>query len=136
MPATGSTIRVDVIWKDADGKLRQTKAQDMIRHIRTRKPMEHDWVFAGSQFWTDQTTGTKYYQAEGGELICVSNFSNALMDLPVPSSQSTSDLLFEAFTENIPPLGTKVRLVLTPVPAADEPPAKDASHEQQQQKAK
>jgi hypothetical protein len=113
-PATGTKIKVDVIWKDAGGKTSKAAAQDMIRNVKTRKPMEHDWVFGGSMFWTDETTGKKYYQAEGGELICVSNFSTAMLDLPVQSSQSTADLLFEAFTENIPPLGTKVRLVLTP----------------------
>ena len=37
-----------------------------------------------------------------------------MLDLPIESSQATSDLLFEAFTEHIPPVGTKVRLVLTP----------------------
>ena len=30
--------------------------------------------------------------------------------------QATEDLLFEAFKGNIPPVGTKVRLVLTPKP--------------------
>ena len=76
---------------------------------------KHDWVFAGSQFWKDPDTGDEYYQAEGGELICVSNFSTATMDLPVESTQSTAELLFEALTENIPPVGTEVRLILSPI---------------------
>jgi hypothetical protein len=36
------------------------------------------------------------------------------LDLPVKSSQANSQLLFSAYTERIPPLGTKVRLVLKP----------------------
>ena len=59
-------------------------------------------------------TGSSSYLAEGGDLICVSNFPGAMLDLPIESSQATSDLLFEAFTEHIPPVGTKVRLVLAP----------------------
>ena len=80
----------------------------------TKKPMKHDWVFGGSGFWTDETTGKKYYHADAGDLICVSNFSTAMLDLPIESSQANDGLLYSAFTERIPPRGTKVRLVLTP----------------------
>jgi hypothetical protein len=37
-----------------------------------------------------------------------------MLDLPVESSDTNSELLFDALTDNIPPKGTKVRLVLTP----------------------
>jgi hypothetical protein len=37
-----------------------------------------------------------------------------MLDLPVESSQDNAQLLHEAFTDHIPPLGTRVRLVLTP----------------------
>jgi hypothetical protein len=76
--------------------------------------MEQDWVFAGSGFWTDEETGKKHYYAEQGDLICVSNFATAMLDVPIPSSQSADQLMFEAFTERVPPKGTKVRLVLIP----------------------
>lgn len=114
-PAKGQRIKVEVVWKDENGKQHRRTAQQMVRNVRTRKQMEQNWVFAGSFFWTDEETGKKHYMAEGGELICVSNFSTATMDLPVESSQSTGQLLFEANTDQIPPLETKVRLVLTPI---------------------
>jgi hypothetical protein len=76
--------------------------------------MEHNWVFGGSLFWTDERTGKRYYSANGGDLICVSNFPSAMLDLPVESSQSEGELMFETFTENIPPLGTPVTIVLKP----------------------
>lgn len=84
------------------------------------RPMEANWVFAGSQFYTDEKTGEKYYQAEHGDLICVANFATATLDLAVSSSATNDDLSFEACTENIPPLGTKVVVELVPVinPAA------------------
>ncbi|MEX0978835.1 MAG: YdjY domain-containing protein, partial [Pirellulales bacterium] len=56
----------------------------------------------------------KSYLAESGDFICVSNFPSAMLDLPVKSSQANESLLYEAFTDRIPPVGTRVRLVLTP----------------------
>ena len=113
-PASGEIIDIHLLWKDADGKPQQTKAQEWIKHAKTGKAMEYDWVFAGSGFWTDEETGKKHYQANGGDFICVSNFPTVMLDLPVKSSQANSDLLFHAFTEKIPPKGTKVRVVLIP----------------------
>jgi hypothetical protein len=111
-PARGDEIEVQVTWTDQDGHQRAAGAGDWVRNVATAKPLEHPWVFVGSGFWTDPETGKRYYQAEAGELICVSNFSTAMMDLPIPSSQANDQLLYEAFTERIPPLGTKVQLRL------------------------
>jgi hypothetical protein len=44
----------------------------------------------------------------------VSNFSTAMLDIPVESSPENTELSFEAFTKRIPPLGAPVRLVLKP----------------------
>ena len=112
-PAEGPKINVEVIWQNADRQIIRRRAQDLIRHVKTDQAMKHDWLFAGSSFWQDEETGEQYYQAEGGELICLSNFSTATLDLPVESPRDNSDLLYEALTENIPPAGTKVRLVLS-----------------------
>ncbi len=113
-PASGTIIDIHVLWRDADGKKQTARAQEWVRNTKTQKEMDHDWVFAGSGFWTDEDTGTKHYYAEQGDLICLSNFSTATLDLPIASSQSNDQLLFEAFTERVPPKGTKVRLVLVP----------------------
>jgi len=114
-PPAGTEIDVSVEWLDLQGKLQTVKAQDWVRDMKTGKAMTYPWVFAGSRFWTDEETGKQYYQAEGGDFICVSNFGTAALDIPVESSQSNDALEFEAFTERIPPLGTPVRLVLKPV---------------------
>ncbi len=113
-PATGPIIDVNVQWKDRDGQQHETPAQEWIQEGSTGKAMDHSWVFAGSGFWTDEQSGERHYQADGGDLICVSNFPSATLDLPIESSQANTALLFSAFTEQIPPLDTKVRLVLTP----------------------
>jgi len=113
-PATGSEIEITVVWTDKGGAVHRDKAQDWIRNAKTGKAMEFPWVFAGSGFWEDEATKEKHYMAESGDFICISNFPTAMLDLPVESSQSNEELLYQAFTEHIPPLGTRVRLVLTP----------------------
>lgn len=113
-PATGPEIEVTVVWKDEKGKQHSARAQEWIRNQKTGKAMEHAWVFAGSRFFEDEVTKQKIYMAEGGDFICVSNFPSAMLDLPVASPQDNADLLFEAFTDRIPPRGTPVTLILTP----------------------
>ena len=49
-----------------------------------------------------------------GEIVCVSNFPTAMIDLPVESSSENARLGFEAATENIPAKGTPVRVILIP----------------------
>ena len=113
-PPTGTEIEITVEWLDEAGKKKTARAQDWVQSMRTKKAMPHPFVFAGSRFWTDPETGKQYYQAEGGDFICVSNFSTAMLDIPVPSSQTNEELAFQAYTERIPPLGAAVRLILKP----------------------
>jgi hypothetical protein len=112
--ATGQIVDVYVLWKDDAGEKHQARAQDWIKDIKKQAAMTHDWVFAGSGFWKDEDTGQQYYRANDGDLICVSNFPTAMLDLPVESSQANDELMFEAFADRIPPRGTKVRVVLIP----------------------
>ncbi len=113
-PATGAQVDVTVIWTDKQGTVHRDRAQDWILNVKTGKPLDSPWVFAGSGFWLDEATGTKHYLAESGDFICISNFPSAMLDLPVQRSQSNEELLFRANTDRIPPVGTRVRLVLTP----------------------
>jgi hypothetical protein len=113
-PPSGPEIEIEVLWRDAQGKEQTARAQDWIRDMKTQQPMSYPWVFAGSRFWTDPETGKQYYQAEGGDFICVANFGTAMLDVPAMSSQSNDELEFEAWTDRIPPQGTPVRMLLKP----------------------
>jgi hypothetical protein len=113
-PATGQVIDVYVVWKDEQGGKHQARAQDWVKNHKTGEALAYDWVFAGSGFWKEEETGKEHYKANAGDMICVSNFPTAMLDLPVKSSEANADLLFEAFTEKVPPKGTKVRVVLIP----------------------
>lgn len=120
-PASGDVIDIYVLWRDEKGGKHQARAQQWVKNVKTEKPMEFDWVFAGSGFWKDED-GKEHYQANGGDFICVSNFPSAMLDLPIESSQANGELMFHALTENIPPKGTKVRLVMIPRKKAEAKP--------------
>lgn len=111
--ATGPVVNVQMRWKDEAGGTRIATAQEWVRDTRSGNAMKEQWVFAGSSFWTDPVDGKDYYQADGGDLICLSNFPTAMLDLPIPSTQSNEALLFEAFEGRVPPVGTEVELLLS-----------------------
>jgi len=123
-PASGQIIDVYVLWKDEDGKKHQARAQDWVRDVKKQKPMQQNWVFAGSRFSKDEETGKEQYAANGGDLICVSNFTTAMLDVPIQSSKDNADLMFDANTDQIPPRGTNVRVVLIPRQPTETPEAK------------
>lgn len=114
--ATGSKILVSIEF-EKDGKTVTIPARQWVRDAKTRKELGTDWVFGGSKFFPDPEDGKKppLYMANGGDVICVSNFETAMLDLPISSSQANAELQFEAFTERIPPLGTKATIILEPV---------------------
>ncbi|TWT55054.1 hypothetical protein Pla22_27080 [Rubripirellula amarantea] len=115
VPATGQKIRVWVCYLDQDKKFQVTDARQWIRKVGTDDVMDVEWVFGGSSVWKDPRDGRNYYQADAGDLICVSNFTTAMMDVPVSSSADAGSLLYEPFTSRIPERGTPVRLVLEPI---------------------
>lgn len=112
-PPSGSEIQVMALWREPDGKKRTIDTRQWVRVVGTEEQtLDTNFVFAGSVMWTDPDTGKESYMAESGDLICVSNFSTATLDVPIASSQVNSGLMFVAFTERIPAEGTPIRLVL------------------------
>ena len=116
--AHGPKIEIEVWFQDENKQLIKRSAKEMVRNVRDKKPLHIDWVFGGSRFIKHPVDGSEVYTGNGGEFVCVSNFSSATIDLPIESSQSEGQLLFEAFTENIPELGTPVLLVFKPALSA------------------
>ncbi len=115
---TGTPIKITLEYKDK-GKTVRVPAQQWIRNIKTKKDLDSDWVFAGSAELADPfgKKKEKYYAANDGDVICISNFDTAMLDVPFNSSKDNDDLAFEAHTERIPPLDTPVRIILEPMPA-------------------
>jgi hypothetical protein len=114
-PASGTTIKVSVQYKDKD-KLVTVPAQSWVKNAKTNKPLDSDWVFAGSRLVDNPLDpGKKHYLANDGDVICVSNFETALLDLPIKSPKDDAERFFIANTERIPPLETTVVVILEPI---------------------
>jgi len=115
-PASGAKINVTIHYNRA-GQLHTHAAQEWITDQKTKKPMTHQWVFAGSRFLKnpDNPSEPEYYTANSGEVISISNFVDSMLDLPVEVSRDNVDLNFTARTDKIPPLLSKVWVILEPI---------------------
>jgi hypothetical protein len=116
-PASGTTVKIFVEYYADKGKTVRVPAQQWIQHMKTKKDLPSDWVFAGSYLIPDPTDKTKkpYYAANTGDVICVSNFESALLDVPFDSPKDNDDLAYIAHTARIPPEKTPVTVILEPV---------------------
>jgi hypothetical protein len=122
VPATGQRIRIWICYRDQDGKYQAVDARRWIRKGETDQDLQEDWVFGGSGFWKDPRNNREYYSADGGDMICVSNFATAMMDIPIASSAEASQLMYTPFTDRIPERGLPVRVVLVPIPLPKDKP--------------
>ena len=115
-PPSGTPIKILVEFQQG-GKTVRKPAQEFIRNTKTKKPLETDWVFAGSRLFRDPTDpkATPYYLANDGDVICIANFDTALLDVPFDSTKENDSLFFEANTEAIPALESPVTLILEPI---------------------
>ena len=115
-PAHGTVIKVFIQYEEKD-KTIKVPAQQWVRQIKSGKELEHDWVFGGSILAAHpfDPKAPPVYAANDGDVICLANFESAMLDLPLSSSMANDDLLFEAFTERIPPEDTRVVVILEPV---------------------
>ncbi len=117
-PASGQKIRVNVHYTLA-GKKFTHPAQEWILDQKTKKPMAHEWVFAGSRFVKnpEKPDDPEHYCANNGEVVAISNFVDSMLDLPVEVGKDDTQLNFMAVTKKIPPLLSKVWVILEPEPA-------------------
>src|SRR5262249_46786817 len=115
-PPTGTTIKISLQY-EKKGKLVTEPAGKWIRNSKTQKELDENWVFAGSAFAKNVLDPKKpdIYLANEGDVITVSNFEDAMLDLPIASPKDDNDRSFECFTERIPDVETKVVVILEPV---------------------
>lgn len=114
---TGSKVRVQLRYMD-QGKTLLVPAQKWVRNAKTKKDLEFDWVFAGSILFPNPEDKDKppIYAANGeGGFITLTNLPTAMLDLPINSPKSLEDRVYEPHTERIPPLDTKVEILLSPL---------------------
>ena len=114
-PPTGPALRVDVRWMGADGQQREEPIAAWIREVRTgTSPSIDRWLFAGSILHTTRD-GTARYEADvSGSVIGLVTFGDEVLALPTvkPDAEAVAAPEWEAWTERLPPIGTKVVLLL------------------------
>lgn len=116
--ATGTKVRVLVNYR-MGGKVHTHPAQEWVWNSKTKKALDGEWVFAGSQLLRDPDEPARppFYGANSGEVISVSNFPYSLLDLTTEISKDDANLNYEAKTARIPPQFSKVWVILEPVAA-------------------
>jgi hypothetical protein len=119
VPPTGSRIRISVQYEE-NGKLVTLPAQHWILNAKTKRDLEDGWVFAGSQLLpslNEENQQPVYAATSDGSYICVYNMPYAVLDLPVNNPNKDPELReLQPQTNRIPPLETKVILILEPQP--------------------
>ncbi|HVP13515.1 MAG TPA: YdjY domain-containing protein [Phycisphaerae bacterium] len=103
---------VDVLVQfESGGETKEISACDWMTDVARSKPMERThWLFTGSDRLQD---GTFYANVEG-TVVTVVDFDSSVVALPDPHTSSNAALWLEANTDAIPPIGTKVTLILRP----------------------
>src|SRR6185369_10093359 len=96
---TGQEIKITVVWEEKN-KRKEIDSREWVRAATTKKTLAHNWVFAGSRLIPNPLDPNKLiYLANDGDVVCVSNFESALLDLPINSSKDNANLSWEANTE-------------------------------------
>lgn len=112
-PPAGTAIAITLEWEES-GRTRTADARSWVLDERAKKPLEKDWVFAGSEIVEDPVSKKPFYLADDGDLITVSNFGSSILDLPFASTSNDADRVFVARTAVLPPRGTWVTMFMGP----------------------
>ncbi|MEE9295406.1 MAG: YdjY domain-containing protein [Phycisphaerae bacterium] len=119
-PATGDTVRIEVSWR-YDGKQHTADIGTWMTDVSTeRHPPPGIWRFAGSARDKDGA----FMADVDGTVICVVDFPSALIAIGELKSADNSALWVRADTGRIPPIGTPVTLLFSPVKPGAKPPEK------------
>jgi len=75
-----------------------------------------DWVYIGPS-----TPGAWRDADREGTLMCLSNFSEAVIDVPFESTSVNAELLYQANPNVVPPVGTPAEIIIRPTGRTIEP---------------
>jgi hypothetical protein len=112
----GPPFIVTIRWTDKKGKVHEVPAGTMVRRLENKGDLgDIQWVYTGSSIGKSEVGKRKVFMAdETGAVISVWHEPTTMFDLKL--AEADSDETYEANTEAIPPLGTKVEVVLKPAP--------------------
>jgi hypothetical protein len=119
LPPDGAGLKISLAWADKQGRPHTADVTDWLKGAADKKvtPPKR-WIFVGSDILPDG----RYWADAEGEVISLTNFASAVVDVPFESSHSNDLREFFADPRAIPPIGTKVSIILTPLPDAEKAP--------------
>ncbi|MGC4014622.1 MAG: YdjY domain-containing protein [Luteolibacter sp.] len=105
---TDARVDLKVEWTDDTGKTRTVPVNEWISHAVTERQMPSDpWVYGGSEVSNGR------YQAEAtGDIVAIFLSSSAILNYP--GKDNNDDEAWLPFPKRVPPVGTKVVLIVTP----------------------
>jgi biopolymer transport protein ExbD len=121
-PPAGATVDVLVRFsrQAADGKAEtvEVPAWKLLRPSGSQSDLEQplQWVYVGLAGKEDLVASDRE-----GTVVCLSNFAEAVLDVPFASTDVNADLLCEANPRIVPLVGTSVEVVLRPTGQAVAP---------------
>ena len=114
-PPAGAVVNILVRFsrQAADGKAEtvEVPAWKLLRPSGSQSDLEQpiQWVYVGLAGKEDLAASDRE-----GTVVCLSNFSEAVLDVPFASTSANADLLYEANPRIVPAAGTPVEVILRP----------------------
>ncbi len=107
----GDPVDVFVRYEE-EGRIVEKSACEWMLDAQLKRPMaKTHWLFTGSERMEDGAFAANYE----GTIVTVVDFPSSLLSLPTSHSDSDAELWLRANTPAVPPLGTKVTMILRPV---------------------
>jgi len=114
-PPAGAAVDILVRFsrQAADGKAEtvEVPAWKLLRPSGSQSDLEQplQWVYVGLAGKEDLVASDRE-----GTVVCLSNFAEAVLDVPFASTDVNADLLYEANPRIVPAVGTPVEVILRP----------------------
>jgi len=117
-PPAGRVLHILCRYTGPDGKQHEVPAHKFLRLAGTEADLDRrlDWVYVGRP----EADALRAADREG-TVVCLSNFPEAVIDVPFESTADNAALVYEANPEAVPKVGTPVELVLRPTERRIEP---------------
>jgi biopolymer transport protein ExbD len=106
-------IRFTVAKPGGKSEAVEVPAWKLLKPARSESSLERplQWVYVGRP-----SEAALRAADQEGTVVCLSNFTEAVLDLPFESTSVNAELLYEANPEVVPPVKTPAEIILRPTP--------------------
>ena len=110
-PPAGEIVTVTARFKPKGGKPREVPAWKLLRLSGLEEGLDRpfDWVYVGRP-----EAAALLAADREGTVVCISNFREAVIDVPFESTSVNASLAYEANPNVVPKVGTPVELIIRP----------------------